>query len=640
MIYKIKILKISALLILCVLLSSCGGGSGCQSSGIALGALAGEICKNNQAPASTLISGVAAGGSPIIGNVEITDSLGIKKGAPINDDGTYKIDVNGMTGPFVVKAYGTIAGVSVTYWSAGTQADVGGNINVTPFTDLLLSAITGRLVNSYLSDETKIAELAASLTDAKIRAAQDALFAKLRPALIKLGVSETIDLIRTFFKADHSGIDALMDLVKVEYETDTLVAVLRSKITQGKLDEFDLTKPIPRDPIPPLNMQGIDTSSAADIKAIGQVLVDFEALFARSLPTIAALESSGLIDTTDAFMNEGESFAQFATSLTSDPIAVGFNLRSWSLTQLTPGEKATIYVRLGIKSRSDFVPLKLLLVLTKTAGKWRISGDQRIADIKFYNEQMLWLHVNNQLANIRQPRIYNGIRFDIVPFAYNNSGKNATRITRAEVTGEGITNTLQFENYDPDVWMNIIPRPVHSDGNGFWDCASALPEEASWPCLNLRAVKSSSNYKIILKNPAGQSLNGSGYIVPLDIVPMKFSSLSQNMFINITSVTIDGAPLKASAFSPNKSMRVRFEVPANLQISEVWMRAWGYKPDGSPGTYIRQDYSVPLGSTVGTFGWGNTVDNTTVNWVNLRIAAFSQSGHKFVTHIDITVPAN
>ena len=179
-----------------------------------------------------------------------------------------------------------------------------------------------------------------------------------------------------------------------------------------------------------------------------------------------------------------------------------------------------------------------------------------------------------------------------------------------------------------------------TDGNGFWDCASALPEEASWQCLNLAAVKSSSNYKIILKNPAGQSLNGSGYIVPLDIVPMKFSSLSQNMFINITSVTIDGAPLKASAFSPNKSMRVRFEVPANLQISEVHMRAWGNKPDGSPGTYIREDYSVPLGSNVGTFGWGRTVDNIIVDWVSLRITAFRQSGHKFVTQINITVPAN
>jgi hypothetical protein len=625
-----------------LLIASCGAGGSCNANSFAFGSVAGESCKDNKSPISTSISGVAAGGSPIIGNVEITDKFGVKKGSPINDDGTYKIDVNGMTGPFIVKAFGTIAGVNVSYWSAGTQADVGGNINVTPFTDLLLSAIAGRLVNSYLSDESNIAKLAAGLTDDKIRSAQDALFATLRPVLIKLGVTQSIDLIRTLFKADHSGLDALMDLVKVEYDPDKLVAVLRSRITQDKLVELDLTKPIPGKPIPPENSQGIDTSSASDVQAIGKVLVDVEALFARGLPTVDELTNSGLFDSTDTFMNGGESYAQFAASLTSDPATVGFSLRNWSLSQLTPGEKATIYVRLGIKSQSEFVPEKLLLVLTKSSGKWRISGDQRIAEINIYNEQMLMLNVNNQLANTGSPRIYNGIRFDIVPFAYNNSGKNTPRITKAEVTGQGITNPLQLEypKIYPDTWMNIFPWPILSDGNGFWDCASALASETSWPCLNLPAVNTSANYKVILKDSGGQSLNGSGYSVPLGPVPMKFSSLSQNMFVRVSSVTIGGAPLTASAFRPNNNMRVQFELPANLQIGSVQMIAWGKKPDGSLGTYIREEYSVPLGTTVGTFGWGSTLDNTTVDRVHLRITALNQSGHKFVTEIDITVPAN
>lgn len=77
------------------LLVSCGGGGGCNASGFAFGSLGGEICKNNQASVSTVISGVAAGGAPIIGNVEITDKFGVQKGSPINDDGTYKIDVSG-----------------------------------------------------------------------------------------------------------------------------------------------------------------------------------------------------------------------------------------------------------------------------------------------------------------------------------------------------------------------------------------------------------------------------------------------------------------------------------------------------------------------------------------------------------------
>jgi hypothetical protein len=294
------------------LLASCGGGGdGCNASNFAFGSIGGAICKNNQPSISTAISGVAAGGAPIIGNVEITDKFGVKRGMPINDDGTYKLDVSGMNGPFIVKAHGNIAGVSVTYYSAGTEADVGGTINVTPFTDLILSSIAGKLVNLYLSDESKIPAFAALLTREKIDKSQDALFATLKPILIQLGVKETINLIRTVFKADHSGVDALMDLVKVEYDLTTNVAALRNMITMNKMAEIDVTQPIPLSPIPPSNYKDIDISAADDVREIGAVLKGLENLFAVGLPTAEKLTSSGLFDTSDDFTQGGESFKQF-----------------------------------------------------------------------------------------------------------------------------------------------------------------------------------------------------------------------------------------------------------------------------------------------------------------------------------------
>jgi hypothetical protein len=616
-------------------LSACGGGGGCQSTGIALGALAGEICKNNQTPASTAISGVAAGGAPIIGNVEITDQFGVKRGTPINDDGTYKVDVSGMTGPFILKAHGTIAGVSVTYFSAATPADVGGTINVTPFTDLLLSSITGKLVNLYLLDESKIPALAASLTAEKINQTQDVLFAKLRPILIKLGVTETIDLIRTVFKADHTGLDALMDLVKVEYNTDTAVATLRNMITQDKMAEINVQQPITVTPIPPSSYEGINLEAANDVKEIGEALKRLENLFARGLPTSDMLANSGIFDTSDNFMQDGSSFQQLADEFSSEPELVGLRF-TWSLKDLDPGIKATVIGKYSLKNQNTYQPGFEITELKKINGRWLFSGDNQIADIDIKNEHALSMQLNNQLVNTAPPSIRNGIRFTVDPFAYNNSGRTTPRIEFAEITGLGISNTLHLINTNPYVAMGItILNSTVTIGNALWDCADTSVSESSWPCLNLPAVKLSEPYKIVLKDDTGQPLNGAGYMVPLDRVPLAFNQLTPNQFINITSVQVSGAPLVANSFGPNKSMRVEFSVPADLQIARVDMTTWA-----GNAVSIQQDYSVPLGATSAIFGWGATLSSGTVSRVYLRIDGYSKAGHKFVTTANIQVPPN
>jgi hypothetical protein len=616
------------------LLASCGGGgSDCHASSLAFGSIGGAICKKNQTEVSTTISGVAAAGAPIIGNVEIMDSLGVKRGAPIQDDGTYQVDVSGMNGPFIVKASGSIAGVSVTYYSAATQADVGGTINVTPFTDLLLSNIAGKWINQYLSDESKIPEFASNLPPKKIGKAQDALFAMLRPILIQLGVTETIDLIRTLFKADHSGVDALMDLVKVEYSTDENVAILRNVITRNKMVEIDLTQPIPLTPIPPTNYEDIDVSAANDVKEIGAVLKRLENLFASGLPTPEILASSGVFDTSDDFTQGGASFKQFVDEVSTEPELVGLRFK-WSLYQLDPGRKATIFAKIILKNDNTYSPDSEVLVLRKVAGSWRYGGDNQIASIDFKNEHALELNLNSQLVNISTPQIRNGIRFNIDPFAYNNSGKNSPRIESAEITGSGINNVLEFRNSNPDVAMRIV-SPALTDGNALWDCASALLLQPSLPCLNLQAVNISEPYKIVLKNASGQALNGAGYNVPLDRVPLAFNQLTPTQFVNITAVKVNDAPLSAAAFGPNKSMRVEFKVPGQLQINHVLMNTMTQS-----GIYIRQDYSVPPGARSAVFGWGNTLSNGTVSSVYLRITAYSEFGYKFVTTARISVPQN
>lgn len=361
------------------LLASCGGGGGgCSGSSFAFGNIGGEICKSNQSPVSavsTVISGATSGGGPIVGRVEITDNLGGIRGAPINDDGTYKVDVSGMTGPFIVKAHGTVAGLPVTYYSAGTQEDVGGVINVTPFTDLILSNIAGRAIGAYLSDVNNIARFASTLESLKIRQTQEALFAMVRPILLQLGVTETVDLMRTVFKADQAGLNTFLNLVKVQYVPSTSIVELRNLITNAVMASVDVTNPISSVTIPQANYATISSSTTADLQAIASVLRQIENLFANGLPTVEVLANSGLFVPSESFYNlDGidRSFQSFANKIATDEDNIGWLFRGWSLVSFTPGDVATLNVKVIYRNKVNDAEEPETLFFRKTGTSWRI----------------------------------------------------------------------------------------------------------------------------------------------------------------------------------------------------------------------------------------------------------------------------
>jgi hypothetical protein len=53
--------------------------------------------------------------------------------------------------------------------------------------------------------------------------------------LAAMGVASSIDLLRTAFKADRSGLDAVMDVVKVTVDPTTAQATIKNLITQAEI---------------------------------------------------------------------------------------------------------------------------------------------------------------------------------------------------------------------------------------------------------------------------------------------------------------------------------------------------------------------------------------------------------------------
>ena len=180
---------------------------------------------------SNTLSGTVAAGEPIVGTVTIKDSSRPSKErfVTIAAAGKYAIDISGLTAPFMLRADGAIRGRSYSIYSGATQADVGGTINITPLTDLIVANVAGQIaVNFYQAGNFSI------LTSASLNAAEALLQARLQPVLAALGVNR-IDLLRTPFSANGTGIDAALGILRVTVDATTTKATITNDINDQQI---------------------------------------------------------------------------------------------------------------------------------------------------------------------------------------------------------------------------------------------------------------------------------------------------------------------------------------------------------------------------------------------------------------------
>jgi len=339
-----------------LVLASCGGsGSG-----------------GGDSASTTSLKGTAAAGAPIIGTVTVKGSLGNTRSALIEADGNYNVDVSGLTAPYRLRAQGTVGGRTYKLHSYAEAADVGGNVNITPFTDLIVANAAGQIAAAYFESSAPT-----DLDPAELQAQEDALQAKLQTVLTALGVDSAINLLNSTFSADHSGLDAALDVVRIEVDEGLQVATITnllesSSITDSVTDTEDNTEVLPAD-------AGTITAGVSDIQLIANKFDALTAAFAGGLPTQASIENIFSAD----FLDEDESRGEFLTDITTDPRLIGLTFGSVVVSNLDSiaGTAAVT----GNVSLNGFVDPELITWLMgkdATLG-WQIRGDQRIVDAYF-----------------------------------------------------------------------------------------------------------------------------------------------------------------------------------------------------------------------------------------------------------------
>jgi hypothetical protein len=186
-----------------LVLTGCGGGGGGGS---------GSSSNGSSAPTaiSQTLSGTAAAGAPIAGMVSVKDSLGTIRTVTIAADGKYTLDVSGLTAPFMLHAEGNVGGRTYNLFSAAVAADINGTVNVTPLTDLIVANVAGQIASTLYSSGNF-----SRLTPTELTQAEANLRTRLQPVLTALGLNASTDLLRATFNANHTGQDALLDVLRV-----------------------------------------------------------------------------------------------------------------------------------------------------------------------------------------------------------------------------------------------------------------------------------------------------------------------------------------------------------------------------------------------------------------------------------------
>ena len=544
-------------------LVGCGGGSG----GVSV----------PPPVASTILSGTVAGGAAVVGNVIVTDSKGAIKSVAIGTSGQYSIDVSGMTGPFVLKASGRVGNTTVTYFSAATTADLGGTVNVTPFTDLMVSNIAAQLAVNYFSDPANVAKIGTLITPASLAAAETAMQAKLQPVLTAMNLGTSVDLLHQAFTADHSGLDAVLDLVKVTTNTSTNMATLTNALTQVVIGTNNsAAATLDAAPVDSTKITGINPTTATDLQTVVTKLNAFAALFTSGLPSLATMQNSGFFDTSNNFMMGGKAFIQFATELSTEQKAIGMKFSNVAIALDPSGTSGTLTATISSNDSGfgDVIQLKMIKDATKG---WLIEGDGRIADFTIAARAQFdqW----SLLASASRPAgsgtsMSNGIWINIDPFAYNSNHTSAMAVT-AVITGPGLpVGGINMVQNSQNTWFDVA---AYGNNNLIPECGTPVntptgPATATGQCVNVAQALDNSIYTVVLKDSGGNSLNGAGYPLTLPKQPYSYSALGAAMFPTFTAITIGGQPIIPSTVIANSNVAISWTMPSGVTARNlsVW----------------------------------------------------------------------
>jgi len=357
---------------------------------------------------ATSLSGTVASGSPVVGNVLVKDSVGATRSTVIGNAGTYQINVSGLTPPFLLQAQGIVGNRSVTMYSAATAADIGHTVNITPLTDLMVAMVAHEAAGSYFT-----AGNFSGISSSALMTAQGIMQTQLQPLSTALGLVTAIDLWHDSFAADHTGMDAMLDLLR------EAPAGTNSLTFTNQADGSSITCDVSTGMFSGALTAG---NVPAYMNAMQQIAGRFQSLsqyFATGLPNPADPGLQALFDPTH-FMHDGENLPAFL----GGQQLVGMKISSIDLENL-----GSTQARVGYVLQAGGLTHHGEMYLNWSGSQWLLAGDQRPVDVAL------------NAASYRPSTMSGGMMMPSAPrsgFELALSDPGSTGASYAIVTGPGM----------------------------------------------------------------------------------------------------------------------------------------------------------------------------------------------------------
>lgn len=335
--------------VLSMTLAACSGGGGGSGA---------------NSPASTVtLAGVAAAGSPLAGaSVTLKDARGVTKTATTSSNGAYSFDVTGLSAPFVLEAIGIVGGNQVVLHSVAESAPSSGSTttNITPLTEALVANISSSDPATFFGSPTS-----SLVTTASLQAAQTSLKTALSTVLTAAGLPADIDLLKTAFSANKTGMDAVLESVKVSATVVNGAPVVQ---LQNKMNT---------DEVVTLTGSGAATSTGSITQATLPDLTKLDAVaaaFSTAVASSSAMTTSlpSLFD--DDYLEDGELKAAVVARLQGATALVGATFGLPVVENCnTAGDVCRI--RMTLKFANGDLDEFPQSIKKQTDGSWKLYGN-------------------------------------------------------------------------------------------------------------------------------------------------------------------------------------------------------------------------------------------------------------------------
>jgi uncharacterized spore protein YtfJ len=408
-----------------ILLNACGGGGSDSPS----------------TTATKSISGTAAAGAPLIADIVVKDANGTIRSVSTDLSGNFTVNVSDLTPPIMLRAKGCTATQCYTIHSATAELTDGGNtVNITPLTDLIISGVASALAENYFDSGDF-----SSLSTTSLATEEQNLQSRIQSVLNVLGVGTSVDLLYDQFSADHSGLDAALDLLTISTDTTTNIATITNLITSESFTD-NLTSAADNSDIGLTDTTGMNNGLTA-LQAIAQA-VDSLDTFLEEHPTdwLTQADLSQHLDSS-AWMDYGENYTQL---IANTEFPKNLRISSWALLNLdeTAGE-ALIVMRLRKSSTGSISTVPWWVFYDSTNSLWKFAGNQYKVDINVASIATLTHHFDSSTQSTSSS-IESGIEI----YINDTEGYSPNSISLATVIGPGINTTINFGG-DTEGWQHI-----------------------------------------------------------------------------------------------------------------------------------------------------------------------------------------